>query len=49
MQALWSALGAWRKWNGDFGRQTRECLPPAEYLALDYHQLRYAQVVALLA
>ena len=34
MQAIWSALGAWRKWNGDFGRQTREFLPPAEYLAL---------------
>jgi nitrile hydratase len=46
--AIWSALGALRKWNGDFGRQTRESLPPAEYLALDYHQLRYAQVVELL-
>ena len=39
----------WRKWNGDFGRQAREFLPPAEYLALKYHQLRYAQVVELLA
>ncbi len=49
MQAIWSALGTWRKWNADFGRQTREFLPPAEYLALKYHQLRYAQVVELLA
>ena len=48
MQAIWSALGTWRKWNGDFGRQTREFLPPAEYLALTYYQLRYAQVVELL-
>ena len=49
MQAIWSALGTWRKWNVDFGRQTREFLPPAEYLALKYYQLRYAQVVELLA
>ena len=47
--ALWSALGSWRKWNTDFGRQARESLPPAEYLALNYHQLRYAQIVELLA
>ena len=49
MQAIGSALGTWRKWNGDFGRQTRESLPPAEYLAFQYQQLRYAQVVELLA
>jgi nitrile hydratase beta subunit len=48
VHAIWSALGTWRKWNGDFGRQTRDSLPPAEYLALDYHQLRYAQVVELI-
>jgi nitrile hydratase beta subunit len=49
LQAISSALGTWRKWNIDVGRQTREFLPPAEYLALNYHQLRYAQVVELLA
>jgi nitrile hydratase len=49
MQAIWSALGTWRKWNGDFGRQAREFLPPAEYLGLEYFQLRYAQVVELIA
>ena len=48
LQAIWSALGTWRKWNGDFGRQTREFLPPSQYLALSYHQLRFAQVVELL-
>ena len=45
--AMFSALGALRKWNRDFGRQTREVLPAATYLALNYHQLRYAQVVEL--
>ena len=49
LQAIWSALGTWRKWNSDLGRQTRESLPPAEYLAFSYHQLRYAQLVELLA
>ncbi len=48
IHAIFSALGALRKWNGDFGRQTREFLPPAVYLALNYHQLRYAQVVELI-
>ncbi len=46
--ALWSALGALRKWNGDFGRQTREAIPAPEYLALNYFQMRYVQVVELL-
>lgn len=47
--AIWYAVGAWRKWNTDFGRQTRESIPPAEYLALGYHQVRYEQTVAVLA
>ena len=49
LQAIWSALGTLGKWNTDIGRQTRESLPPAEYLSLNYYQLRYAQVVELLA
>ena len=49
LQAIWSALGTWGKWNIDVGRQTREFLPPAVYLALSYYQSRYAQVVELLA
>jgi len=48
LQAMWSALGTWGKWNIDMGRQTRELLPPAEYLALNYYQSRYLQMVALL-
>jgi nitrile hydratase len=49
LQAIWSAVGAWGKWNIDIGRQTREFFPPSEYLALNYYQLRYAQIVELLA
>jgi len=49
LQAIWSALGTVGKWNIDIGRQAREFLPPAEYLALNYYQLRYAQLVGLLA
>lgn len=48
LAAIYAALGAWRKWNQDAARQAREFLPPAEYLALNYHQLRYAQIVELL-
>ena len=47
--AMFSALGVWRKWNRDMGRQTREFLPASVYLSLSYHQLRYAQVVELVA
>jgi len=46
--ALWYAIGTWRKWNTDFGRQLRESLPPATYLSLSYHQVRYAQMVEVL-
>jgi nitrile hydratase len=49
LQALWSALGTLGKWNTDIGRQAREFLPATEYLALKYYQLRYAQIVELLA
>jgi nitrile hydratase len=48
VMAIFHALAAMRKWNTDLGRQTRESLPPAEYLSLNYHQLRYAQVVELI-
>jgi nitrile hydratase len=46
--AIWSAMGTWRKWNTDFGRQIRESFPASEYLALNYFQMRYAQTVELL-
>jgi nitrile hydratase len=45
--AIFSALGNLKKWNTDIGRQTRELLPAPVYVALSYHQLRYAQVVEL--
>ena len=48
IQALWSAIGTWRKWNSDHGRQTREQIPAAEYLALGYSERRYVQTVELL-
>ena len=47
--AIYSALGALGKWNIDFRRQTRESLPPAEYVTLTYYQLVYALVMELLA
>jgi nitrile hydratase subunit beta len=48
VQALWSALGAWRKWTTDHGRQIREAIPAEEYFALSYSQRRYVQLVELL-
>src|SRR5688572_23088668 len=48
ISAIWSAIGTWRRWNTDFGRQTRELIPAREYLALDYFQMRYVQIVELL-
>jgi nitrile hydratase beta subunit len=48
ISVIWSAIGTWRKWNTDFGRQTRESIPAPEYLTLDYFQRRYVQVVELL-
>ena len=49
IMAIYAALGTWQKWNLDVSRQTRELLPPAEYVSLNYNQLRYAQVVELIA
>ena len=49
IMAIFAALGTWQKWNLDVSRQTRELLPPAQYVSLNYHQLRYAQVVELIA
>jgi nitrile hydratase subunit beta len=46
--AIWSAMGTWRRWNTDFGRQTRESIPASEYLSLDSFQMRYVQLVELL-
>jgi nitrile hydratase len=49
IMAIFTALGRLGKWNTDIGRQTREFLPPSEYLAMNYYQVRYAQVIELIA
>src|SRR5579864_4174827 len=36
--AMMIATGAWRKWNLDAFRHTREVLPPAEYLETGYYE-----------
>jgi nitrile hydratase subunit beta len=36
--ALHLAMGAWRRWNIDMGRHTREQMPPAEYLVASYYE-----------
>ena len=36
--ALSRALGAWRKWNLDASRHSRELIPPAEYLRMSYYE-----------
>jgi len=36
--ALSRALGAWRKWNLDASRHSREVIPPAEYLRMSYYE-----------
>jgi nitrile hydratase beta subunit len=47
--AIYSALGVSGKWAIDFRRQTRESLPPAEWITYSYYQLLYALIVELLA
>ena len=36
--ALTLAMAAWRRWNLDMSRSTREQMPPAEYLATSYYE-----------
>jgi len=36
--ALTLAMGAWRRWNIDMGRFSRERMPPVEYLAASYYE-----------
>ena len=35
---LMLAMGAWRKWNIDAGRHSRELIPAAEYLRMSYYE-----------
>ena len=36
--AMNRAVGAWRKWNLDASRHSRELIPPAEYLRMSYYE-----------
>jgi nitrile hydratase len=42
------AMGAWRKWNPDAGRHSRELIPPAEYLRMTYYERWLAGLVELI-
>ena len=46
--AMYRATGAWRKWNIDAARYSRELIPPAEYLRMSYYEKWYAGLVDLL-
>ena len=46
--ALNRAMGAWRKWNLDASRHSRELIPPAEYLRMSYYERWLAGLVALI-
>ena len=46
--SMYIALGAWRKWNIDAARHSRELIPPAEYLSMSYYEKWFAGLVDLL-
>jgi nitrile hydratase subunit beta len=46
--AMYRATGAWRKWNLDAARYSREVIPPADYLRMSYYEKWYAGLVDLL-
>ena len=46
--AMYIALGAWRKWNIDAARHSREVIPPAEYLRMSYYEKWFAGQIELL-
>jgi nitrile hydratase len=45
--ALTLAMGAWRKWNIDASRHSRELIPPADYLRMSYYEKWIAGLVEL--
>jgi nitrile hydratase len=47
--ALTLAMGAWRRWNIDMSRSTREQMAPAEYLATSYYEHWLFGLLRLLA
>src|SRR5260370_12267372 len=46
--AMFIATGAWRKWNLDAFRHTREVLPPADYLRVSYYEQWFSGLLELL-
>jgi nitrile hydratase subunit beta len=46
--AMMIATGAWRRWNLDAFRHTREVLPPAEYLQTGYYEQWFSGLLDLL-
>jgi nitrile hydratase subunit beta len=48
VQALYIAMGAWRKWNIDASRHERNLIPPIEYLRNSYYENSLAQLLGLL-
>jgi nitrile hydratase subunit beta len=48
MEALYRAMGVWRKWNMDASRHERNLIPPAEYLRNAYYESSLEQISGLL-
>lgn len=46
--AMYIALSAWRRWNIDAARHSREVIPPAEYLRMSYYQKWFTGQIELL-
>ena len=42
------AMGAWRKWNIDASRHSRELIPPAEYFRMSYYEKWIAGLIELM-
>src|SRR5215471_7451431 len=46
--AMNRAMGAWRKWNLDASRHSKELIPPAEYLRMSYYERWVVGLVELI-
>ena len=46
--AMNRAVGAWRKWNLDASRHSKELIPPDEYLRMSYYERWVAGLVELI-
>ena len=46
--AIYLATSAWRKWNIDAARHSREVIPPAEYLRMSYYEKWFNGQIELL-